>query len=187
MGRARVSRSRPSRQVAFSALCALLGLCLLGNGAMPRSAEAQGGDGGDGAAQDHVLPFFTPAGDVQEGFARIINRSPRSGTVSITGTDDAGGRYGPVTLSLGARQTRHFNSDDLEGGNAAKGLSGGLGKGEGYWRLSLASELDLEVGAYIRTADGFLSSVHDVVPAVEVGARPCIGCRCSTREATATR
>ena len=121
------------------------------------------------AAQDHVLPFFTPAGDVQEGFARIINHSPRSGTVSITGTDDAGGRYGPVTLSLGARQTRHFNSGDLERGNAAKGLSGGLGDGEGYWRLSLESELDLEVGAYIRTADGFLSSVHDVVPTVEVG------------------
>ena len=70
---------------------------------------------------------------------------------------------------LGARQTRHFNSGDLERGNAAKGLSGGLGEGEGYWRLSLESDLDLEVGAYIRTADGFLSSVHDVVPTVEVG------------------
>ena len=122
-----------------------------------------------GAAQDQVLPFFTPAGDVQQGFARIINHSPRSGTVRITGTDDAGSRYGPVTLSLGARQARHFNSDDLERGNAAKGLSGGLGDGEGYWRLRLESDLDLEVGAYIRTPDGFLSSVHDVVPTVEVG------------------
>ena len=121
------------------------------------------------AAQGHVLPFFTSAGDVQQGFARIINHSPRSGTVRITGTDDAGSRYGPVTLSLGARQARHFNSDDLERGNAAKGLSGGLGDGEGYWRLRLESELDLEVGAYIRTPDGFLSSVHDVVPTVEVG------------------
>lgn len=139
------------------------------------------------AAQDHVLPFFTPAGDVQEGFARIINHSPRAGTVSITGTDDTGRRHGPVTLSLGARQTRHFNSGDLERGNTAKGLSGGLGDGEGYWRLRLASDLDLEVGAYIRTADGFLSSVHDSCPRSKRGARPCTGCRCSTREATATR
>ena len=73
------------------------------------------------AAQSHVLPFFTPAGDVQEGFARIINHSPRSGMVSITGTDDTGRRHGPVTLSLGARQTRHFNSEDLDGATRRRG------------------------------------------------------------------
>ena len=120
------------------------------------------------AAQGHVIPFFTPAGDVQQGFARIINHSHRAGTVRITGTDDEGASRGPVTLSLNARQTRHFNSDDLERGNPSKGLSGGLGDGQGYWRLRLESDLALEVGAYIRTADGFLSSVHDVVPTVEV-------------------
>ena len=122
-----------------------------------------------GVAQEHVIPLFTPAGDVQEGFARIINHSHRSGTVRITGTDDAGRGHGPVTLSLSARQTRHFNSGDLEAGNAAKGLSGGLGSGTGNWRLRLESDLELEVGAYIRTADGFLSSVHDVVGQAEVG------------------
>ena len=120
------------------------------------------------AAQEHVIPFFTPAGDVQQGFARIINHSARAGTVRITGTDDDGASHGPVTLSLNARQTRHFNSDDLERGNTSKGLSGRLGDGQGYWRLRLESDLALEVGAYIRTADGFLSSVHDVVPMVEV-------------------
>ena len=121
-----------------------------------------------GAAQEHVLPFFTPAGDVQQGFARIINHSHRAGTVRIHATDDDGRSFGPVVLSLNARQTRHFNSGDLERGNSAKGLSGRLGNGEGYWRLRLESDLDLEVGAYIRTPDGFLSSVHDVVPTVEV-------------------
>ena len=113
--------------------------------------------------------MFTPAGDVQEGFARVINHSGRSGTVRITGTDDAGSTHGPVTLSLAAGQTRHFNSGDLEAGNAAKGLSGGLGNGTGHWRLRLESDLELEVGAYIRTADGFLSSVHDVAGQAEVG------------------
>ena len=122
-----------------------------------------------GVAQDHVIPLFTPAGDVQEGFARIINHSHRSGSVRITGTDDAGRSHGPVTLSLSARQTRHFNSGDLEAGNAAKGLSGGLGNGTGHWRLRLESDLELKVGAYIRTADGFLSSVHDVVGQASVG------------------
>ena len=89
----------------------------------------------------------------------------------ITGTDDAGRTRGPVTLSLSARETRHFNSEDLETGNASKGLSRGLGDGQGNWRLRLVPDLDLdlEVGAYIRTADGFLSSVHDVVRGAEVG------------------
>ena len=120
------------------------------------------------AAQDHVIPFFTPAGDVQQGFARIINHSAHSGTVRITGTDDEGTSHGPATLSLNTRQARHFNSEDLERGNTSKGLSGRLGDGQGYWRLRLESALDLEVGAYIRTPDGFLSSVHDVVPTAEV-------------------
>ena len=120
------------------------------------------------AARNTSIPFFTPAGDVQQGFARIINHSNRAGTVRITGTDDEGTSHGPVTLSLNARQTRHFNSDDLERGNTSKGLSGGLDGGQGYWRLRFESDLELEVGAYIRTPDGFLSSVHDVVPTVEV-------------------
>ena len=121
------------------------------------------------AAQGHVIAFFTPAGDVQQGFARIINHSARSGTVRITGTDDEGNTHGPVMLSLAAGQTRHFNSGDLEGGNTEKGLSGSLGDGQGNWRLVLESGLELEVGAYIRTADGFLSSVHDVVGRVGIG------------------
>ena len=160
--------------------CVLLGLLLA-----PLWAAAQGGDGAPGP----VIPLFTPAGDVQEGFARVINHSNRSGTVRIHGSDDTGSSYGPVTLSLDANQTRHFNSGDLEEGNAEKGLSGGLGDGEGNWRLRLQSDLELEVGAYIhiRTADGFLSSVHDVVGRAEVGAMRCITCRYSTPGATAIR
>ena len=130
------------------------------------SAEVQSAGPG---ASTHDLPLFTPSGDIQQGFARIINQSNRSGTVRIHGTDDAGRRYGPVTLSLNARATRHFNSGDLEEGNAAKGLSGRLGDGEGDWRLHLQTDLDIEAGAYIRTPDGFLASVHDVVRTVESG------------------
>ena len=32
----------------------------------------------------------------------------------------------------------------------------------GDWRLELTSDLDIEAGAYIRTRDGFLTSMHDV-------------------------
>ena len=160
-----VSSSRSRGMVRLAALSGFVLLAALLAG--PSTGEAQ--DAERGASSAHVIPLFKPAGDVQRGFARIINHSHGAGTVRITGTDDAGRSRGPVTLSLNARETRHFNSDDLEAGNASKGLSGGLGDGQGNWRLRLESDLDLEVGGYIRTSGGFLSSVHDVVRRVEVG------------------
>ena len=71
---------------------------------------------------------------------------------------------GPVDLSLGPHATASFNSDDLEAGNGAKGLSSGIGMGQGDWRLVLETELQVEYGGYIRTGDGFVTSMHDVVP-----------------------
>ena len=100
---------------------------------------------------------------------RIINHSEHAGTVSIHAIDDTGERFGPVSLSLEAMQTRHFNSADLENGNAAKGLSAGVGDGTGNWRLELSSELAIEALAYIRTPDGFVTSMHEVVAASEEG------------------
>ncbi len=78
--------------------------------------------------------------------------------------DDEGESYGSVVLAIGAGEAAHFNSDDLENGNAEKDLSGATGSGEGDWRLQLTSDLDIEVLSYIRTADGFLTSMHDTVP-----------------------
>ena len=111
------------------------------------------------------VPYFPAASDaVRQGFVRVVNRSDETGTVSITAIDDAGGRSDPVELSIGGGEAVHFNSDDLEGGNPAKGLPRGVGQGVGDWRLELDSELDLEVLAYLRTSDGFLTTMHDVVP-----------------------
>ena len=118
------------------------------------------------ARQQHTLPLVRSADAPQQGFVRIINRSGRAGTVHIHGIDDSGRRAGPLTLDLGAEATAHFNSRDLEQGNSAKGLSGrSLGDGEGDWRLELTSELDIVPLAYLRTSDGFLTSMHDVVRA----------------------
>ena len=112
----------------------------------------------------HRLPLFPAASAARVGFARVVNRSDVPGQVVIEAVDDNGTRFGPVSLELRPRQTVHFNSRDLEGGNAAKGLSGGVGIGEGDWRLELGSSLDLQVLSYIRTADGFLTSMHDLAP-----------------------
>ena len=130
-----------------------------------------------GASADGVwrMPLF-PAADGasgREGFVRVINRSWQAGEAEVVAVDDGGARSGPVTLALKARQTVHFNSGDLERGNAAKGLSNGVGSPtRGDWRLELTSDLDIAVTSYIRTEDGFLTSMHDLAPPAEAqGAR----------------
>ena len=113
----------------------------------------------------HRAPLFPSASDpFRQGFVRVVNRSAEAGEVSVRARDDSGRDYEPVALAIGAGQAVHFNSDDLEQGNRAKGLSAGVGAGEGDWRLELRSDLDLEALAYVRTADGFLTSMHDLAP-----------------------
>ena len=138
----------------------LVCLPLLGLAALVDSARAA----------EHSLPFVLPAGNsALEGFIRIVNRSDRSGEVEIRAIDDAGTERGPVSLSIGADSSRHFNSQDLEVGNADKGLSGGVGDGQCNWRLELETELDILPLAFVRTGDGFVTSIHDVVPEIEPG------------------
>ena len=114
----------------------------------------------------HTVPLFPSAADPfgRQGLVRIINRSRAEGDVRIRPYDDAGRRYDQLTLALGAGLTVEIDSDDLELGNAEKRIFGSAGSGSGDWRLELSSELDIEVLTYIRTPDGFLSAMHDVVP-----------------------
>ena len=116
--------------------------------------------------QAHGIALFPAASDAfgRQGFARVINRSDETGRVYIHAYDDAGSRHGPLTLTIDAGETVHFNSNNLEQGNSSKGLEGDTGDGEGPWRLELASALDIEVLSYVRTKDGFLTSMHDLVP-----------------------
>ena len=121
-------------------------------------------------AAEHSLPLVLPAGnDALMGFIRIVNRSDRSGEVEIRGIDDHGNESEPISLSIGANSSRHFNSEDLESGNADKGLSGGVGDGQCNWRLELETDLDILPLAFVRTGDGFVTSIHDVVPEIEPG------------------
>ena len=64
---------------------------------------------------------------------RLVNAGESSERVSIEGVDDRGANRGPVTLTLGAGQSRTISAFDLE--NGAQGLTGRLGNGAGKWRL----------------------------------------------------
>lgn len=117
------------------------------------------------------VPLFLAAGAAaggRQGFLRVINDSAVAGEVAIHAIDDAGERFGPAVLQLAAGQRIHFNSTHLENGNAAIDLAG-VGDGAGNWRLELTTELTLTVLAYVRTGDGFVTSVHDRVPVAEDG------------------
>ena len=102
---------------------------------------------------------------MREGLVRIVNPSAQSGEVRIVAIDDAGWRGAPVTLGIGAGASAQFTSRDLEWGNPVLDLTGAAGPGTGDWRLEIASDLDIEVLPYARTADGALSAMGEVVAA----------------------
>ena len=118
------------------------------------------------AENTYSLPLVRPADFAgQESLVRIVNLLDTPGAVEITAIDDTGQRFGPVTLTLGALQAVNLTSGDLANGKEAKGLPVGIGSdGRGSWRLELVTDLAIEPLAYIRTPDGFLSSMHDVAP-----------------------
>ena len=112
-------------------------------------------------------PLFPAVADPsgRGGFVRVLNRSDADGEVLIEALDEAGRRFGPLRLPLRARSAAHFNSTDLENGNAAKGLVEGIGPpAQGSWRLLVSSTLDIEVLAYVRASDGFLTAMHGELP-----------------------
>ena len=116
----------------------------------------------------HGVPLFPAMSSPSwQGVVRVVNRSPEAGEVRIAAMDDSVHEYAPVTLALEAGSAAHFNSTDLEVGNPAKGLTGSTGAGVGTWRLDLTSDLDIDVLSYVRSFDGFLTAMHDVVPKVE--------------------
>ncbi len=117
------------------------------------------------AGTDQYLWMVPPGANTQQqGFVRLMNRESRSGQVTFWGLDATGKRSsGTVTLTLAANESRQFTSAEMESGSLAKGLTGSLGKGNGNWTLVVRSDLDMEALAYIRTSDGFLTSMHDRV------------------------
>ena len=168
---------RPDAAFALAVALAFIGGC--GGGELPdpvvvfpppTSCEAVVGDA-PVSDSSHTIPFFPSASDAlgRKGLARVINHSATAGEVWIEAFDDEGESYGPLTMSLDAKQTAHFNSDDLENGNSAKGLTDCTGAGQGDWRLALTSELDIEVLSYILTDDGFLTSMYDTASSRDGG------------------
>ncbi|WP_338516508.1 hypothetical protein [Alteromonas gracilis] len=111
--------------------------------------------------------YFVPSStnDLQQGFLRFTNPNFSTVSVSIVGIDDAG-NPGQTTLSfeVGSLASQQFNSDDLEFGNGSKGLTGFLGIASDNWTLQVTTSGELGVSSYIRTSEGFMTKIGDLVP-----------------------
>ena len=114
-----------------------------------------------------TAPFLVAASSTPPfGFVRVDNHSEEAGTVDVTAIDDTGERFGPVSLAIDAGEVASFTSRHLEEGAAERGLSAGVGDGEGHWRLKLDSGLDITARAYARSPVGYVSPIDATVPSV---------------------
>ena len=123
-----------------------------------------------------LLPFVPAAGwpNGHQGFVRLVNPRDQGAAVPFTAYDDAGNAYA-LRVRLGPRETLHFNSADLQDGNADKGGLTGTETAPvmGHWWLCFPpGEHAVEPTAYIRTGDGFLT---DMTPSVAYAGRWACG------------
>ena len=123
-------------------------------------------------AERYTIPLFVApgaSGDPQ-GVLRLVNDTTEAATVRVFAIADDGTRAGPATIALGASAAAQFDATELQSANAAKGLSGGLGKFSGDVRLSIDSDAPVVPLAFVRASDGALSAMHDTVrPALAEG------------------
>ena len=114
---------------------------------------------------DNVVYFANPGSNInQQTFLRILNRSEDTGTVTMTGVDDAGVTSGgEITFTLGPNESKQMTAQDIENGNTGKGLIGNFDDGTGKWRITVTSTLDLKVMSLIRSSDGFLTNLSGMV------------------------
>ena len=104
------------------------------------------------------------ANGAAQSFLRLTNNNAFACPVTIDAKDDAGLHTSNIELTLAAHQSIHINSDELENGNTAKGLTGAWGDGSGRWYVRVTAECsDLAGSALNRnTSTGV---VTDLTPA----------------------
>ena len=115
----------------------------------------------------YAVPLLVAAGTPGEpqGVLRIVNGAAEPGMVTIYAIDDAGMRSGPATFTLNASVAAQFTAADLQSGNSARGLAGGIGADTGDARLVIETDLAIMPLAFVRAPDGTLGEMHDTVRA----------------------
>ena len=106
--------------------------------------------------------LFNPGSNTnQRSLLRIVNTTGATGTVTITGVDDAGNAApgGSVSFEIGANRGLVLTARDIENGNVSIGLTGALGDGAGKWHLTVESTVDIAVMSLLDTPNGFITNL----------------------------
>ena len=109
----------------------------------------------EGEPYRYEIPVFNLSTDVTRASRlRLINPGALSAAVTIAGRDDGGAvaGAGDVTLTLPAGGARTLTARQLEAGDA--GLTGRLGATTGGWRLTVSSDLPLQVVNVVASSTG---------------------------------
>lgn len=127
----------------------------------------------------HAVPMFNPGANAnQQSRLRIINNSGYPNDFLISAIDDSGkdAPNGSVSVTLGAYQAATFSSQDLENGNAAKGLSGSFGKGAGKWRLAVVSTYESTAMSFMELPGGYVSNTSDTATEADTPLKSALTC-----------
>ncbi|TWT18633.1 hypothetical protein FQY83_14755 [Luteimonas marina] len=112
-----------------------------------------------------IFQNVNPGANVRaESFLRLTNNNAQICPISIDAKDDAGLHTSEITAVLAPHTSIHLNSNDMENGNAAKGLTGAWGDGTGRWYVRVTAECaNLAGSALNRNHD--TGVVTDLTPA----------------------
>lgn len=111
------------------------------------------------------VPTFNPAANFnQVSILRLINPNSVAVSVAINGRDDEGlpAPNGALTLVLPAGAARDLSATDIENGNTALGLSGGIGDGTGKWALTVSAALPIKAMSLLRDPGGVLTNLSTI-------------------------
>jgi len=102
-----------------------------------------------------IFQNVNPAGNTTaQSFLRLTNNNGQICPVVIDAKDDAGLHSAELSLTLDAHESIQINSEDLESGNAGKGLTGGFGDGTGKWYVRVTAECsNFKASALNRNSD----------------------------------
>ena len=126
----------------------------------------------EAGAQRYRVMFFNPASNVRQvSRLRIINAGVAAATIEIAGRDDAGRAApgGTVNVEIPAGGAHTLTAQALEAGGST--FSGRLGDGSGKWRLTVSSNVDIQVMNLLSTPTGHLANLS-TVPGAAVATGP---------------
>ena len=129
----------------------------------------------------HHVPFFLTGRDAwgRQSVLRLVHAMDGD-PAHVEVFDSLGRKHGATTLSTrealsrrapdpSRRAVAQFDSAHLQDGDFDAGLSKGVGPGSSDWHLKVWAN-DVKVRSYVRHADGFLTSMHDVAQQRDDGA-----------------